>query len=56
MGGRINCGMAMHDQRAMIARIIKEDGPDPQKIILGLVKQRHSGADTGMDKDQISPL
>ena len=46
----------MHDQGAMVAWILKKERPDPQKIIFGLLRQRNSGAESGMDKNQVTPL
>ena len=54
MGRSVDGGMAMNDQRAMIARVVEKDLADPQEVGLVLIPDGHTGADAGVDKDRLA--
>ena len=56
MRGLIQRGVAMHDQKSMIARIIKESGADPDQIGFPLLRHRDAGPYAGMDKDTVAAV
>ena len=49
MGGPIQRGMAVHDEEAVVARIVQPSGADPDEVGFLLILHRHAGADARMD-------
>jgi hypothetical protein len=54
MRRRIDGGMAVDNELAVVAAIVKELVADPDQIILDLIRQRHAGADAGMAEEDLA--
>ena len=54
MRGLADGSVAVHDQRAVVARIVKEALADPDEVGLGLVAQADTCTHAGMDVKRLT--